>query len=334
MVLATLPLDCACQYAIDWLEYKVLASEYKIASVADLQRIWDVRRNAEDSDFEGSQSDADEFLQSLSSELNYRISRLGNAYPFELSANGESLSLKENCSSGAYIYLLCLLLSHPKAGVVLNGRYLPRITNKVRDLFQACSTLAAAGEVLGHAYSFGFPRPDGTGFLEKLRIIYTKFGEGKVVDQVPKGASRKQKDGQIDVIAWKERADGAAGKYYLLGQVASGNDWPNKTIKGAAIHSFHSTWFSNPQVASQANAALFIPFCIIPEEGDTANERLHVLSHEFGDIYYRHVLPSLAQKGLEHAMSFPDCVIERIADVGEISAWVDNELIQLRKKAA
>jgi hypothetical protein len=330
MILANLPLDCSSPYAIDWLEYKVLSSEYKIASVSELQRIWDVRRNEEGDDFEGAGTDGDVFLQTVSAELSNRIKKLGAAYPFELSDNGESLSL----TAGGHIYLFCLLLSHPKKGPVLNGKYLPNITNTVRDLFQACSTLAAAGEVRGNSYSFGFPRPDGTGFLEKLRVVYQKFGEGKVVDSVPRGASRKQKDAQIDIIAWKDRPDRAAGKRYVLGQVASGNDWPGKTIKGAAIDSFHKTWFSNPQVASQATAALYIPFCIIPEADDTVEDRIGVLTHEFGDIYYRDILPLMAQHGIDHAQEMSDCVVERVQDVDRVSAWVNEELKKLRKKAA
>jgi hypothetical protein len=334
MVLSTLPLDCASQYAIDWLEYKILCSEYGIGSVSELQRIWDTRRNSESDDFEGSNSDAEIFLQNISAEISSRIRQLEATYPFELSENGATLSLKENFSAGAYIYLFCLFLSHPKKGAVLNGRYLPKITNEVRDLFQACSTWAAAGIVKGNAYSFGFPRPDGSGFLQKLQLVYNKFGEGKVVDAIPKGASRRPKDEQIDVIAWQDRADGAAGKFYVLGQVASGNDWPDKTIKGAAIDRFHGTWFSNPQIASQALASLFIPFCIVPEDGDTTAERLNILTLEFGNVYYRHLLPLLAQKGIDHFENNPNCIVERITDINRISKWVDSELSKLRKKAA
>jgi hypothetical protein len=334
MVLSTLPLDCASQYAIDWLEYKILCSEYGIGSVSELQRIWDTRRNSEDDDFEGADSDAEVFLQNMSAEILSRVRQLEEAYPFELSPNGGTLSLKEDLSPGAYIYLFCLFLSHPKKGAVLNGKYLPKITNEVRDLFQACSTWAAAALVRGHSYSFGFPRPDGSGFLKKLQIIYNKFGEGKVVDTIPKGASRRPKDEQIDVIAWKDRPDGAAGKIYILGQVASGNDWPNKTIKGAAISRFHGTWFSNPQVASEASAALFIPFCVVPEDGDTTAERVNILTLEFGKIYYRHLLPLLAQQGIEHCKNSPDCVVERVTDIDKITKWVDFELSKLRKKAA
>ena len=53
------------------------------------------------------------------------------------------------------------------------------IDNKIRDLFQACATWAAAGDVKGHAYSFGFPRPDHSGFLVKLKTIYRHFADGK-----------------------------------------------------------------------------------------------------------------------------------------------------------
>lgn len=334
MALSNLPLEADVQVIVDWLEYKVLTSEYFTVGISDLQRIWDTRRNAEDLDFENGSSQESDFTQLIFSEINKRIKELNESYPFALSESGESLEVKPVFNEGSYIYLFCLLLSHVSQGEVLNGSYLPTINGEIRDLFQACSTIAAAGEVDGHSYSFGFPRPDHTGFLDKLKIIYASFGEGKVVDVIPKGASSSTKDDQIDVIAWKDRPDGAAGKIYLLGQVASGNNWPNKSIKGGAINRFNGTWFGNPQNSSEPIAALFIPYCVLPEDGSNVQDRLNILTHEFGIIHYRNTLPSLFQRGFDLAKINANLVIERITDVPKIIEWVNQQLQSLKAATA
>jgi len=333
MALSTLPLDSDVQTIIDWLEYKILCSEFGTASISELQRTFDVRRNAENVDFENGNSEENTFLQKLCAEITHRIKCLGKSYPFLLSASGESLEITTSMTDGAFIYLFCLFLSHFQKGEILDGTYLPDITNNVRDLFQACSTLAAAAVVCGHAYSFGFPRPDKSGFLNKLKAVYGKFGESKVVDTFPRGSARSTKDDQIDVIAWKDRPDLGAGKVYLLGQVASGNNWPNKSIKGGPIDKFHGTWFVSPHISSQAMAALFIPFCVIPEEEDTVEERTQVLGLEFGSIYYRHVLPCMAQIGIDLARNQAELVIERLGDIPKIIDWVVAQVNLVRKAA-
>lgn len=326
MALSNLPLEADVQVIVDWLECKVLTSEYFTVGISDLQRIWDTRRNAEDLDFENGSSQESDFTQLIFSEINKRIKELGESYPFSLSESGESLESKIEFNEGCYVYLFCLFLSHFQQGEVLNGTYLPAINGAIRDLFQACSTIAAAGEVCGHSYSFGFPRPDHSGFLDKLKIIYAKFGEGVVVEVVPQGASKNTKDDQIDLIAWKDRADGAAGKMYMLAQVASGENWPAKSIKGGPIDRFNRTWFGNPQNSSQPIAALFIPYCVLPIDGCTVQDRLNILTHEFGNIHYRNTLPSLFQCGLDLARNNANLIIERVSDVPKIVDWVNQQL--------
>ncbi|MGU7853227.1 hypothetical protein ACV22X_10805 [Burkholderia orbicola] len=335
MALSSMPLDCGVQHTVDWLEFKVLASEYLTVSIRDLSRIWDTRRNSEDSDFEEGQSSEEGFLLDIFSEIDSRIAQLGRAYPFEYSESGSSLQLKGAPNEGMYAYIFCLLLSHTKKGIVLSGVYVPKLTNVVRDYFQVCATIAAAGEVRGHSYSFGFPRPNGTGFLAKLASIYAAFGEGAVVSQVPAGVSLSPKDEQIDVICWRPRRDGAAGKRYILGQVASGENWVDKTIRGGAIKRFHATWFQPPGIASQATCAMFIPFSIVPNPGETVAEKILILSHEYGDIYYRNILPLLVQKGTEWASRCaPSYVIERLSDFANVRDWVDAQLLRFRRLAA
>lgn len=333
MVLAPLPLDSETSVIIDWLEFQVLSSEYKTASISALQREWDKRRNTEESDFEESTSTEEDFLLLIQDALRERIKVLRDSYPFRLSSSGESVELSPTLSEHQYAYLLCLFLSNSKKGLVLSGKYLPNLTNRVRDLFQVCATLAAAGIARGPAISFGFPRPDRSKFLTKMKQIYPLFGEGTVVTSVPPGAPPEIKDGGVDVIAWKTRRDGGAGKFYLLGQVASGHDWPGKSIK-ATLDLFHDTWFTS-KPASTPTPAMFVPFCVVPTSaGESMSDRLIYLTREFGNYYYRYLIAPNVKRGLAIAKAAnPRHPVERADDYPKVVRWVQLQLKTLRKRA-
>ena len=335
MILSTPPVLNDPHVVCDWLEIAVLADEYHTYAFDTLSRAWDTLRNQEDRDPEGSDSTQEEFEESVKAEIRARSELLGDSYPFELSTSGDSLEFDPTtCTDGGAVYLLCLLLSNCKQGPVFNGTYLPDITNAVRNYFQACATFAAAGEVVGNAYAFGFPRPDGTGFLEKLRAIYEHFGEGVGVRDAPlPGAPAAQKDAQIDVIAWEPKDDGAAGKKYLLGQVASGNNWDAKSIKGGPIESFHNGWL-DPVPGSIATPAIFVPFCFGNLVDGSSKDNVNFQSYQFGHIFYRFRIPSLAAKGLEVARSGGNYVVERLDDMPRIREWVTNQTAAMRAGGA
>ena len=241
--LAMLPLDSDAQEICDWFELYVLSSQYYSASFSDLSRIWDKRKNSEDSDFQASLQQEEEFLESILQTVRDRIECLNNCYPFSFSDNDEELVFNINgLNEGSAIYIFCLFISNTNNEVIFEDDSFFVINDKVRDMFQACSTWAAAGEVEGNAYSFGFPRPDHSSFLPKLTAIYNHFSDGKVRKEPLKGVSTNPKDEQMDVIAWKPRRDRASGTYYMLGQVATGQNWQSKTLTGA-VKSFHKNWF-------------------------------------------------------------------------------------------
>ncbi|WP_250501756.1 hypothetical protein [Caballeronia sp. AZ7_KS35] len=331
MILSTPPVLEDPHVICDWLEIAVLSEQYRTYPFDTLSRAWDIMRNQEDADPEGSDATQEAFEENVKAEIRARSDLLGSCYPFSFSASGDSLEFDpDSCTDGGAIYLFCLLLSHATAGAVFNGKYLPSITNAVRNYFQACATYAAAGELEGHSYAFGFPRPDKTGFLDKLAAVYKHFGEGVSARKVPlPGASTGQKDAQIDVIAWQPRADNAAGKKYLLGQVASGANWAVKTIKGGPIDSFHQGWL-DPVPGSIPTPAMFVPICYGSLVDGTSESAINFRSYEFGHIFYRFRIPPLAEKGLQLARSGLGFVVERMDDLPLMRAWVMGEAEKIR----
>ena len=339
MPLAQLPLDCEVHVIADWFEFYVLISEFGEASFHDIQRMWDRRRNSEGSSPDGRKDDSlaedgdEQFLEKILTEIRQRIECLNDAYPFEFNNSEEGLRCKESNKIGHTVYLFCLLLSNTKNAEIFElDKFTYDLDNVVRDLFQACSTWAAASVVNGSSCSFGFPRPDGSGFLDKLRQVYALLGEGQVRDDPLPGVSSNPKDDGIDVIAWANRADGGAGRHYVLGQVATGGNWPSKSIV-EYIQPFHNNWFSDTP-SSNPTAALFIPFCVNLIGGATLKEQLHILTRRYGNMYYRYVIPKLAEDGFELAQTNTRLSIERTADIVNIESWVSDTLEKLKQSAA
>jgi len=346
------PLKSNPAILCDWIEMKTLASTSGMFRLANLKRFVDTHRESEDSDSEGQRrreadtneegvggEDVDAFLDSVVEELAGRAECLSDSYPFEFEKSGSRFSLKRELTEPEIIYLFCLILSNSKRGEVLDGSWVPEIDHTTRDLFQACATLAAAGEVRGSAISFGWPRPSNNpSFLDRLREVYAIFGEGEVVDVPRKGVSPCPKDEEIDVIAWTPRLDKAAGTYYLLGQVASGDNWSAKTIK-SGIDYFHHNWFYQPP-ASTPTPSIFIPHLIHVVEGGQGSrlDRMNALTSKFGTIIDRLRLPSLAKDGIEIADNVVDIKvpyeIERRQDIPKIRDWFNDEVNKLRTAAA
>ena len=103
----------------------------------------------------------------------------GDDYPFRIDDQGRVLQFITPVSEVGSVYLFCLFLSHAFDRTIVPKSLAPKVTNKTRDLFQACATIAAGGYVGGPAMSFGFPRPNGEGFLKALHRVYLLFGDGR-----------------------------------------------------------------------------------------------------------------------------------------------------------
>lgn len=342
------PLKAPPHLLADWAELKALSNPEGVYRLASLGRQWDVSRESEDTDPEGFAeqegdtdvdgvrgNDEDRFLDSVAEEIGERSEALGDAYPFYLD-RFLRLRVTGDPSPGAVTYVFCLLLTYANGKELLDGTWYPDVDHRVRDLFQACSTLAAAAEVVGSAISFGWPRPnDNPPFLQRLREVYADFGEGKVVDSPKPGVSPAPKDEEIDVIAWRPRPDRAPMTLYLLGQVASGDNWEGKPIAGRPIDNFHKTWFADMPTSTPL-AYIFIPHAVPPSSKDgTRKERMAAVGYLYGNIIDRLRLPLLTQQGLLLAQREGRRLnIERIDDMPHVRAWVIAQLLKIHEVSA
>ena len=192
--------------------------------------------------------------------IDSRLSALGDAYPFALDSSGDVLTCESEAPTfGHAAYLLSLVLSNLRAvtPVLDHSRIHPdeAEVRRLREYFQYFATAALAAEVQGNAWSFGFPRLDGSGFLDKLKGIWQELRDGSVERQP--GAPRQPKDDQVDVFAARLHRDRLPGFLLAVGQVATGKDAREKSLKGH-LSAFRGRWFCTQPVTC------FIPYMIVP----------------------------------------------------------------------
>lgn len=321
----------------DWLELKALLVPGGRVGFGTLVSAVDLAIEEQEEDIAEEDLRQESTIMAVQAVLAERRKVVGpDHYPFEVASDGSAINCVEHITSVGAIYLFCLFLSHAFDRTIVPEAHAPSLDDEARDLFQVCATVAAAGYVNGHAMSFGWPRTDSSGFLEALKRIYGLFGDGTPHERAPTGAPTRVKDDGIDVIAWAQTPDGLPGGQYLLGQVASGNDWKQKSVI-TFIDMFHQFWFSR-QPASPTTPAMFIPFCFVPngvgdpelsQEGAVATMQRHTT--QFGVLFYRYRVPHYAAKGIAASGQH---TVERINDLPRVSDWVQQYSNQLRAAAA
>ena len=248
-----LPLDeMTSDVAADFLEFSAFFSNDAMAFTSDLTNGPSIATAEENGE--------EELVSSTVNRIETRQRVLDSEYPFNLDRNGDILTCTlDKRSVGQAAYILSLVLSNLRSvSPILNHSDLHPEEDEVRKLreyFQYFATAALAAEIQGHAWSFGFPRPDRSPFLEKLKQIWGNLGDGYVETQL--GAPSKPKDDQIDVFAARLLPDRLPGFLLAAAQVATGQDMRDKSLKGH-LGAFKSRWFSTQPVTE------FIAYMIVP----------------------------------------------------------------------
>lgn len=268
--------------AADWVELTAFLAPDGHALVAELTSTLEIAQD-EYPDLDAVVQTRDRIAVETVGEIETRARQLGDAYPFRLDATGSTLSFDTGQNWGRTLYLLSLVLSHlpsERSPVLERSGLLPSDEDiiKLRRWFQYCATASVAGEIGGDAWAFGWPRLDGSAFLEKLKSIWAILKDGDVVDTPPPGAPEKVKDDEVDIIAARQGCDGFHGFPIILGQVASGFNWRSKPLRGHVDNVFYPEWFSTLP-ASQTMAYHIIPFVVDSHSLRRDTRRLGHLMH-------------------------------------------------------
>ncbi len=260
----------------------------------------------------------DRITTETTAEIEARARQLGAAYPFALDNTGSILELDDQQNWGRTLYVLSLVLSHlpsERSPVLERAGLLPSDNDvvRLRRWFQYCATASVAAEIGGDAWAFGWPRPDGSAFLAKLKLIWAHLKDGEVRDTPLPGSPEQVKDDEVDIIAARLSCDGFHGFPIILGQVASGNNWRSKPLRGHADYVFYPEWFSTIP-ASQTLVYHIIPFVL---EADSFRRETRRLGH----LMHRVRLCSRALEAHQALQRGASIKIEGIEAFQEVDNW-------------
>lgn len=257
----------------DWLELNAIAAArpgYGYAELIDALEIEDETANvivedeSEQLEDEILQSKHDPFADDLLSELEWRALVLGGAYPFEIARVGPSwrLLFKPSREPGSRlasaVYTASLLVSGLRYGFI-DDSIGSMFTPDVAEVFQILASLVARG-ILGGADTFwmGHPRPEHDGYGDALKRFLNDIGVGRIKSPYPPSQQGNNKDGGIDLIAWRKFNDRRPSPLVVYGQVASGKKWKDKSVELTLDSHFHF-WMTDRPVKYYV-PAMYIPF--------------------------------------------------------------------------
>ena len=249
--------------AADYLELKAVFSAAGQSFSSDIVDALEIGADKQPDDLDAEMESREEIAAGAIARMALRRRVLGDLYPFRVDDRGDVVSFTApEPGLGQVSYLVSLVLSNLRAVSPLLDDPLTHPTEaevrRLREYFQYFATAAIAAEIGGPAWSFGFPRPDNSGFIAKLSEIWKTLKDGTVGPDP--SAPRFPKDDQVDVFAWREQRDGLPGFLLVAAQVATGSDWKEKGVKAHIGGTFQDRWFAPRRPVTVIVAYHVIPF--------------------------------------------------------------------------
>lgn len=309
--------------AADYLELKAVFSSEGQSFSEDIVDALELAAEAEYADVNAEMESREEVAAGAVARMTSRMRVLGAAYPFDLDRRGDAIVFTADEPDLAQsAYLISLLLSNLRSlSPLLDGSDLHPSDEEVRQLrqyFQYFATAAIAAEIQGPAWSFGHPRPDGTGFVKKLTEIWSVLKDGAV--GVDPTAPAAPKDDQVDVFAWREQPDGLPGFLLVAAQVATGRNWKDKSIKSHIARVFAARWFERLP-ATEMVAYHVVPFA---RADDEFRDDVLVL----GNVLHRLRVPRRVSEALD--LIRDGVLIEAFDELDNAAHWLNSYMMRAR----
>lgn len=232
----------------DWLELYALLSPDKNSSRGDLESALRTASLHELDEFEEIETK----ILDVFTEIEQRAKSAGDGYPFEFDYQG-ILSLRKHNWECFAEYVFCLCLS-----------YLPLSnTRSAPKLFEAVSRIALERYLAGRSVGFGAPRHDmPSSFEDAMKDLCGRMGEGEFRLQ----STLNRQDDTVDLIAWKDFADGHPSKVMIFGQCGAGRNW-NEKLGDLQPEEWLRQWITG-FVSPIPLKSFFTPYRIDPDRWD------------------------------------------------------------------
>ena len=308
--------------AADFLELTAMLSENSQTLSQNIVNALELAAETDFASVDEEMKTREEIVSSAVARMGSRQLALATCYPFKMDDTGSLITFDyDKNNRGQTAYLISLLLSNLRnSSPLLNGfKLYPKESEvrKLRQYFQYFATAAVAGEVGGPAWSFGFPRPDNSGF-EKLFEIWRQLKDGSVGADA--SAPKYPKDDQIDVFARRRKSDDLPGFLLVAAQVATGKNWKDKSIKNHVDEVFVNRWFTRPPV-TRIIAYHVIPFAL-PDD----SFRDHVLV--LGNMLHRIRVPNRVEEAV--ALVENGVMVEAFNELQNAANWIQSYLQRAR----
>jgi len=339
MELLPYPESHFIQVKLDWVELSCLANPYFTFRVAELRNAIENLDNFSTGDIAEEDAKVENEIQKILSQYEKRSLILGETYPFVFNVEDQLFEMREQSLEELEIYhhayIYCLYFSHVTKSRLFSG--LIDTTNAHRDLLQIAATIALAGYVRGNSISFGWPRPDASGFYDSLCRVVELMKEGRVkaFDDINRYLqSRPHKDAGIDVIAWRDdnpHDPDPGNRQIFFAQVASGHNWRGKPVK-EDIRFIQDYWLE--QKLFRVTDAIVIPFDFEQDDEEIKRDAISLVADEFGVVIHRMRLPQYFKAGMAILGEKPELLVERIDEIQSIGEYVFDITSTLQGEAA
>ena len=300
----------------DWLELVTILSHTKIGHMGEVLNSVDIGEDAEMEDIAAHDAARDSLAEAICEEVTTRQSVLGaHAYPFKISANGETLQLLSDQTYGHLTYLSCLLISQSwKSGKLTSpARLTEEELRKARVIFEVLTAVSAVGLANGPSFLLGTNRRGAAGLLRRMEHLCSTVGEGSARRSLHPAAPGAANDDGVDVLAVDQEVDGPPHRMFWFCQSAAGENYKSKPIVNE-IERFMEIWFD--QRPANTRGAVFFPATI--ERRDA-----RYLTRSLGHLCHRLRMPHYAQCGFD-LINEDAALLHYVEDISEPCRWLRN----------
>lgn len=307
----------------DWLELVTIFSSEKIGRVNVLLDSTGIAQDSEHEDIADGDTARDCLAEDIAEEIIQRRSALEpDAYPFEMSADGESLRLVSPPTYGHSAYIACLMISQSwSSGKLVPPAKLSRTElDAGRMEFEVMSAVAAVGLARGGpSFLLGTNRHGAKGLQERVTHVCHVVGEARGRKVLHSAAPESPNDDGVDVLAVELEADGPPHRGFWFCQAAAGMDYQKKPILNV-IPGFLEVWFAEQPL--HAKGALFLPATL-------RGPRATYLTRRLGHLCHRLRMPRYAQLGFD-LIGKQEATIHYVENVCSPIAWLESCLARIQ----